>query len=34
MSTEPSWNMGCGHFDSLNDPDHDCSSWGDDEVTE
>lgn len=23
----PSWNMKCGHFDSLNDPNHDCSKW-------
>lgn len=28
---EPSWSMGCGHFDSYGDPDHDCSTWGDDE---
>ena len=27
--TDASWNMGCGHFDSLNDPTHDCSTWDD-----
>jgi len=27
----PSWDMGCGHFDSYGDPNHDCSTWTDQE---
>jgi hypothetical protein len=29
--------MGCGHFDAMGDPNHDCSTWNilsDDEVAE
>lgn len=25
--SEPGWDMGCGHFDSYGDPNHDCSKW-------
>lgn len=24
------WNMGCGHFDAIGDPRHDCRNWGKD----
>lgn len=33
QTIEPSWDMGCGHFDSFGDPTHDCSSWKDETMT-